>query len=158
MSLLHLFQWVSQAPIFAVMRDSKWGFAAVEMLHLLALACFGGTLLVIDLGVLGIGLRPRPVSSVARDLSRLLGAGLVSTIVSGALLVSAEAMKCYYHPAFRLKMLLVVLALTFHFTLHRKLVDGQTGSTPTVWAKLSAIVSLALWLSVGVAGRSIGFL
>ena len=157
MSLLPLFHWASEAPIFAVMRDSKWGFATVEMVHLLALASFGGTLLVIDLGVLGIGLRPRPVSTVARALSRLFRASLVLTVVSGALLVSAEAMKCYYHPAFRVKMLLFVLALTFNFTLHRKLVDAQTAATPSAWSKLSAVVSLALWFSVGVAGRSIGF-
>jgi hypothetical protein len=158
MSLLPLFQWASQAPIFAVMRDSKWGFAVVEMVHLLALASFGGTLLVIDLGVLGIGLRPRPVSNIARGLARLFLGSLVLTVVSGALLVSAEAMKCFYHPAFRVKMLLFLLALTFNFTLHRKLVEGQTGAGLTVWSKVSAVVSLALWFSVGVAGRSIGFL
>jgi hypothetical protein len=158
MSLLPLFQWASQAPIFGVMRNSKWGFAVVEMVHLLALASFGGTLLVIDLGVLGIGLRHRPISNVARDLSRLFLGSLIVTVVSGMLLVSAEAMKCYYHPAFRLKMLLFVLALTFNFTLHRKLVETQSAATSTAWSKLSAIVSLALWFSVGVAGRSIGFL
>jgi hypothetical protein len=79
-------------------------------------------------------------------------------VVSGAFLVSAEAMKCYYHPAFRLKMLLFFLAVTFNFTLHRKLVENPRGAASTVWSKLSAVVSLALWFSVGVAGRSIGFL
>jgi len=158
MSILPLFQWASHAPILAVMRNSKWGFAVVEMVHLLALASFGGTLLLIDLGVLGIGLRPRPVSSVARGLARLFRGSLILTVVSGALLVSAEAMKCYYHPAFRVKMLLFVLALTFNFTLHRKLVETQTDATPTAGSKVSAVVSLALWFSVGVAGRSIGFL
>jgi hypothetical protein len=158
MSLLPLFRWASQTPIFAVMRNSKWGFALVEMVHLLALASFGGTLLVIDLGVLGIGLRLRPISKAARSLSRLFLVSLVLTAVSGALLVSAEAMKCYYHPAFRVKMLLLVLALTFNFTLHRKLVETETDAAPTAWSKLSAIVSLALWFSVGVAGRTIGFL
>jgi hypothetical protein len=158
MSLLPLFQWASHAPIFAVMRDSKWGFAVVEMIHLLTLASFGGTLLVIDLGVLGIGLRLQPVSNVARDLSRLFYGSLVLAAVSGLFLVSANPMKYYYHPAFRVKMLLLFLAVTFNFTLHRKLVESPTGTAPTSWSKLSAVLSLALWFSVGVAGRSIGFL
>jgi len=158
MSLLPLFQWASQAPIFAVMRDSKWAFAVVEMLHLIALASFGGTLLVIDLGVLGIGLRSQPVSNVARDLSRVFLGSLVLSVVSGAFLVSANPMKYYYHPAFRVKMLLLFLAVTFNFTLHRKLVESPIGAALTVSTKLSAVVSLALWFSVGVAGRSIGFL
>jgi hypothetical protein len=127
------------------------------MVHLLALTSFGGTLLVIDLGVLGIGLRLQPASNVARDLSRLLLGSLVVAVVSGAVLVSAEAMKCYYHPAFRVKMLLFFLAVTFNFTLHRKLVESATGAPSTRWSKLTAVTSLLLWLSVGVAGRSIGF-
>jgi hypothetical protein len=55
-------------------------------------------------------------------------------------------------------MLLFALALTFNFTLHRKLVETRTDATPTASTKLSAIVSMTLWFSVGVAGRSIGFL
>src|ERR1035441_6238874 len=99
MSLLFLFQWAPLAPNFAVMRDSKWGFAGVEMVPLLALACLGGTVLVVDLGILGIGLRRLPASRVARDLSRLFLRSLILTAVSGALLVAAEAMKCHYSKA-----------------------------------------------------------
>ena len=158
MSLLPLFQWAAHAPIFAVMRDSKWGFAVVEMVHLLALACLGGTVLVVDLGILGIGLRSQPTSRVARDLAPLFLCSLILTAASGALLVAAEAMKCYYHPAFRLKMLLFVLAVAFYFTLHRKLAGlGEDAALPA-WCKPGAALSLALWLAVGLAGRAIGFL
>ena len=158
MTLLPLFQWAAHAPLFAVMRDSKWGFAVVEMVHLLALACLGGTVLVVDLGILGIGLRRLPVSRVAHDLSRLFLGSLILTAVSGALLVAAEAMKCYYHPAFRLKMLLFVPAVAFYFTLHRRLARVPDGAAPPAWSKLGAALSLALWLAVGLAGRAIGFL
>ncbi|MGD0773984.1 MAG: DUF6644 family protein [Candidatus Solibacter sp.] len=157
MSLLPLFQWAAHAPIFAVMRDSKWGFAVVEMVHLLALACLGGTVLVVDLGILGIGLRRLPASFVARDLSRLFLGSLILTGISGTLLITAEAMKCYYHPAFRLKMLLFVLALALHFALNRRLSGVPEDTAPTAGLKLVAAVSLALWLSVGLAGRAIGF-
>lgn len=158
MSLLPLFQWAAHAPIFAVMRDSKWGFAVVEMVHLLALASLGGTVLAVDLGILGIGLRRLPISRLARDLSRLFLGSLILTALSGVLLVAAEAMKCYYHPAFRLKMLLFALAVAFYFMLHRKLAGLGEGETPPAWSKPGAALSLALWLAVGLAGRAIGFL
>ena len=158
MTLLPLFQWAAHAPIFAVMRDSKWGFAIVEMVHLLALTCLGGTVLLVDLGILGVGFRRVSIPRVARDLSPLFLANLLLTVVSGALLVAAEAMKCYYHPAFRVKMLLFVLAVTFHFTLHRRLIEVGTDGTASLGSKMGAAGSLALWCAVGLAGRTIGFL
>ena len=158
MSLLPLFQWAAHAPLFAVMRDSKWGFAAVEMVHLLALAAFGGTVLVVDLGILGIGFRRQAPSRVARELFPIFLRSLIAMVLSGALLVAAEAMKCYYHPAFRLKMLLFVLAVAFYFTVHRKLVQVPEGAAPPAWSKPCAALSLALWLAVGLAGRAVGFL
>jgi hypothetical protein len=95
MSLLTLFQWAAHAPLFAVMRDSKWGFATVEMVHLLALAILGGTVLIVDLGILGIGLSPpSSMPRVSRSLAPLFLGSLAVAAISGTLLVSAEALKC----------------------------------------------------------------
>ena len=153
MSLLPLFQWAAHAPALAVMRDSKWGFAVVEMVHLLALAALGGTVLVVDLGILGIGFNRQSPSRVARELAPIFLGSLIVMVLSGTLLVGAEAMKCYYHPAFRLKMLLFAAAVLFHFTIHRSAVGNLS-----IWSKVAAVGSLTLWLAVGLAGRAIGFL
>jgi len=158
MSLLSLFQWAAHAPAFAVMRDSKWGFAVVEMVHLLALAGLGGTVLVVDLGILGVGLRSVPASRVARDLSPWFLGSLILAVLSGLLLVSAEAMKCYYHPAFRIKMLLFAAAVGFYFTLHRRLIAAPRDHAPSAWTRFAAVTSLLLWFSVGLAGRIVGLL
>ena len=153
MSLLPLFQWAAHAPALAVMRDSKWGFAVVEMVHLLALAALGGTVLVVDLGILGIGFKRQSPSRVARELAPIFTGSLIVMVLSGTLLVGAEAMKCYYHPAFRLKMVLFAAAVLFHFTIHRSAVSNLS-----IWSKVAAAGSLTLWLAVGLAGRAIGFL
>jgi hypothetical protein len=121
--------------------------------HLLALAVLGGTVLIVDLGILGIGLRRTPLR-VAREFTTLFLGSLILMAVSGSLLVSAEALKCYYHPAFRLKMVLFSVAVLFHFTVHRRALEAPL-STRT---KLAAAISLTLWLGVGLAGRAIGFL
>jgi hypothetical protein len=145
MSLLPVFQWLVNAPEFAWVRDSKWGFAVVEMVHLVALAGLGGAVLLSDLSVLGVGLKQR---DLARQLSPVFVWSLIGMVISGALLIAAEPMKCYYHPAFRLKMVLLAIAVIFAFTVRRRAVDS----------KLAAVLSLSLWLSVGLAGRAIGFL
>jgi len=153
MSLLPLFQWAAHTPALSVMRDSKWGFAAVEMVHLLALAALGGTILVVDLGILGIGFGRRSPSRVARELAPIFLGSLIAMVLSGALLVGAEAMKCYYHPAFRLKMVLFAAAVLFHFTIYK-----SAFGAPSIRSKIAAVGSLTLWLAVGLAGRAIGFL
>lgn len=140
------------------MQNSKWGFAIVEAVHLLALAMLGGAVLVVDLRLLGVILKREPARVIGRDLSRLLLGSLVVMILSGIALLSEEALKCYYSPAFRWKMALLVAAVIFYFTLHRRaLLHTDTGE-PTLWSRAAAIVSLVLWLGVGVAGRAIGLL
>jgi hypothetical protein len=145
MSLLPIFQWLVHAPEFTWVRDSKWGFAVVEMVHLVALAGLGGAVLLSDLSLLGVGLKRR---DLARQLSPIFVWSLIGMVISGALLIAAEPMKCFYHPAFRLKMVLLGVAIIFAFTVRRRAVES----------KLAAVLSLSLWLSVGLAGRAIGFL
>ncbi|MGA3204021.1 MAG: DUF6644 family protein [Bryobacteraceae bacterium] len=115
------------------------------MVHLVALAGLGGAVLLADLGVLGVGLRRR---DLGRQLFPVFAWSLGAMVISGALLIAAEPMKCYYHPAFRLKMVLLGIAVIFAFTVRRRAIQS----------KPAAVLSLSLWLSVGLAGRAIGFL
>ena len=165
MSLLHLFQWYDHTGLSAAMRKSTWAFAVTEMVHLIALTVLGGTVLVVNLRLLGVILRERPAERFARDLWPLLLASIGILIVTGVLMVGEETMKCYHSAAFRWKMLLFVPALLLSAGVHRRLTASSASfaTSPGVFAsghfaKLSAALSLALWLSVGVAGRVIGYL
>ncbi len=150
MSLLPIFEWLAHTSYFAWLRDSQWAFAVIEMVHLLALAAFGGVVLLVNLSAFGVGLRKRS-GEIARQLSPVFVGSLGAMILSGAFLVAAESLKCYYHPAFRLKMALFAIAVVFTFTVHRRSLQSKSAS------KLLAAVSLGLWFSVGLAGRAIGF-
>jgi hypothetical protein len=140
------------------MQTSKWGFALVETVHLLALAVLGGSVLVVDLRLLGVILKRESARVIGRDLSRLLLGSLALLILSGIALLSEEALKCYYSPAFRWKMALLAAAVLFYFTLHRRALLNTDRGEPTLWSRAAAILSLALWLGVGVAGRAIGLI
>ncbi len=78
-------------------------------------------------------------------------------LVSGLLILSADPMKGYYSGAFRIKMLLLLLAILFHSTAHRNAVASATEFGSSVWTKSAAALSLAFWLGVGLAGRAIGY-
>jgi len=158
MSLLPLFHWYDHTALAAAMHKSTWAFAVVEMIHLIGLALLGGVVLIVNLRLLGVILRQRPADRIARDLSPLLVASMAVLTVTGILMVSEEAMKCYYNTAFRLKMLLLVPALLLSFGIHRRLAAAGKQPDSDRVTKLAAGASLALWFGVGVAGRAIGYL
>lgn len=158
MSLLHLFRWLSHTSFSIYLRHSTWGFAIIETVHLLGLAGFGGAILIIDLRLLGIGLRRLPVSRVARELWPVLWGSFVVLIVSGVFLVVTGPLKYYHSPSFRIKMAVLALAIAFYFTVHRRALHAETFAHSVTWLRVAALVSLALWLGVGLAGRAIGFL
>jgi hypothetical protein len=141
-----------------VMQNSKWDFAAVEAVHLLALAALGGLVLIVDLRLLGVVLKGESAKTIGRDLGRLLLGSLLLMIISGVMLLSEEAMKCYYSPAFRWKMALLIAAVLFYFTLHRKALKDTGKGDPTAWSRAVAVISITLWLGVGIAGRAIGLI
>ncbi len=157
MRAVDLFQWLGHTAIGLVIRHSKWGVALTEMVHLLALAALGGSILIVDLRLLGVGLRRQSALRVKREVAPIFWGSLFVILVSGVLILSTEPMKCYHSEAFRAKMLLLFLALLFHFTLHSKAVKAEP-AIASVWSRSAGAFSLALWLGVGLAGRAIGFL
>jgi len=130
----------------------------VEMAHLIALALLGGAVLFVDMRLLGVTLKGQSARLIERDLSRILIGSLTVMVLTGIALLSEEAGKCYFSPAFRWKMLLLGAAVLFYFTLHRWALLRTDMDVPNLWSRTAAVVSLALWLGVGVAGRAIGLL
>ena len=154
---LPFFQWAEATTIGEVIRDSSWAFAVIESFHLLALSVIGGAVLIVDLRLLGLGLRRQPIADLARDARPWLVGSLIVMLVTGVGLFLSEPMKCYYSTPFAVKMTCLALAIVFTFTVRMKVSMADEGRVPPVWLKLVALVSLVLWFGVGASGRWIGF-
>lgn len=153
MSLYHQFEALEATPIGDGIKTSVWLFPAIEAVHLLALAVLGGAILMLDLRLLGLGLTSHPASSVEREARPWLIGALVVMVITGGLLGLSEALKLYDKPAFWVKMVALAFALVFTFAVKAPLAHRGPG-----WAaRPLAVVSLALWLTVAIAGRWIGF-
>ncbi len=156
MSLLAFFQWCEQSGIGDAIRNSIWLFPFIEAFHLVGLGVTAGAVLVVDLRLLGVGLRDHPVSQLAKDAEPWLMGSLTMMIASGIPLFLSEATKCYYSFAFWVKMTSLLLVIVFTFTVRRRVVMAETSTQPTS-GKLAALVSLMLWFGVAWGGRWIGF-
>jgi len=157
MSLLPLFGWFDSSAVGEAIRESTWLFPVIEAFHLLGLAVIGGAVLLVDLRLLGLGLRRQPVEQIARDAQPWLIGSLIAMLSSGFLLFTSEAVKCYYHDAFRIKMTSLLLAIVFTFTVRRKVTMAEPGRVGPFWSGIVALVSVTLWSGVGIGGRWIGF-
>ncbi len=156
MSLLPFVEWCDSTAIGTVIKESVWLFPAIMVVHLLALALFGGVLLAVDLRLMGFGLRARPAADLARDLRPWTTAALAALLGSGALLFVSEALRLYETPPFWVKMGLLTAALLFTCTVRRRVVGAAVGHVRP-GERLTGALSATLWVSVAVAGRAVGF-
>ena len=157
-SWFKFFDWIEHTGHGTMIRDSIWQFAAIEAVHLLALAVIGGAVLIVDLRLLGWTLRRQPVKQIARDAEPFLLGSLFMMLLTGYLLMaSLAASKYYVNLAFQLKMVFLLLAIVFTFTVRRWLIFKDDEQISPGTAKIVAIVSVLLWSGVGIMGRGIGF-
>jgi hypothetical protein len=151
------FTWCESSWIGEGIRDSTWLFPVIESFHLLALAVIGGSVVLLNLSLLGLGPGTRSAAQVWRDTRRWFAVSLTVMLASGFLLFLSEAVKLYYHEAFWVKMSALALSLVFTATVQRRTALGDPDHVSTLRSRLVALVSLTLWFLVGAGGRWIGF-
>jgi hypothetical protein len=156
--LLPIFKWFDASWMGAVVRDSTWVFPAIEAVHIVALALLFGALLMLNLRLLGLGVTNKPVAQLARELSPWVLCSLIIILATGILLFASEAMKAYASVPFQVKMLFLFAAIIFHYTIYSRVTKADAAQISPLWSKAVAIVSIVLWLGVGVGGRGLGFL
>jgi hypothetical protein len=157
MSLLEFCEWLQYSSPLVALRSSPWFFPVIATIHLMGLAVIGGAVLVVDLRLLGLGLRRQPVAQLARDAERWLILSLLILLPTGILLFMCFATKYYYLTAFWVKVTALLLVLVFTFSVRRRVTLADETRMSPVWGKLVALVSLSLWTSVALGGRLIGF-
>ena len=158
MSLFFALQsWSGWAP-FLFIRDSKYGMPAVQSFHLMGLTILLTTVLVLDLRLAGLGLRDYGLSWLARQLKPWTLGAFAVVISSGLLMFLATPGKYLGSNPFRLKMVLLCLALLFHFGVLRRFTAADSAARPRLVDVIVACLSLTLWFGVGWAGRLIAFI
>ena len=150
-------QWCNNSFWGHGIRNSVWLFPFVEIFHLIALGMLGGTILALNLRLLGLGFRSDRTEDLAKEFRPWMLGSLIVMLVSGFLLFSTEAVKMYGNWAFRGKMIFLLAAILFTFTIHSKITkedESRIGRGPRI---LVALISIVLWAGVGLGGRAIGY-
>ena len=149
-------EWCQTNALSQFMRSAKWPYPTVEIFHIAGLVLVFGSMLVLNLRIFGRILREEPVPQVARGLAPLTWIGLAAQVVSGPVLFMTSAMKFSESTPFKLKLLLLMVALTYHFGVHRRF--ALDPEAPATMLRVSAAVSMLLWIGVVLAGFAIELL
>ncbi len=159
--LQHICQLLYDSHVGTAIRESDNAFPIIESVHVLGITLLVGTIALLDLRMLGLVLRPIPITRIARTVFPLTWSGFVVMFTSGFLLFWAEAAKNYSNPAFRVKLILLALVginpLIFHTTIYRRVHEWEALTISPWRARAAAIASLTLWSGIIIAGRAIAY-
>ena len=146
------------------MRQWLWLYPGVEVVHLVGIALLFGSIVVLDLRLLGLS-RHIPVRMLARHVLPWTAASFLLIIPSGLLMFMAHASEFVESEVFILKLLLIMAA-----GLNAALFHAITFRTADVWdteemrklppppsARLAGALSLVLWISVIACGRLLAY-
>lgn len=149
----------SQLGIFIA--ESTWAFPTIETLHVIALVTVLGTLLAMDLRLLGVASTNQRVTQMSKDTLPWTWAAFVLAAITGSLLFVSKASTYMVNPYFLVKMSLIVVAglnmLYFHYVTYKTVSNWDTSPQIPSGAKWAAIMSLIFWIVIVFCGRAIGF-
>lgn len=134
---------------------SQLTFPILECFHIVGFAVAVGTIAIVDFRLLGWGMRREKAAELAQDTWLWTLSALIVVIFSGLLLFSSDPDMYYLNMSFVLKMICLVLAIVFNYTVHRRVV--LRGASPAV-SKVVACTSLLLWAGVVFGGIFIAFI
>ena len=154
-ALLPLFEWFEATGPGRIVRESLWMFPVAEAFHLVGLAILGGALLVVDLRLLGIGLKDSTIQDIDRQARPWLTFSVALCLVTGVLLFLSEAVKCYYNTSFWVKIITLPFAMLFTYLVKERF--ARKALYTSAYSQWVAAADLLLWFIVAVGGRWIGY-
>ena len=139
---------------------ATWWFPLLESIHVVSITLLLGSILMVDLRLLGIAAMPYAVSGMIRELVPWTLMAFIVSVITGLGLFITRASAHMNNPAFQWKLILLALAginmLYFHGRGYRQIAQWDTGSSMPWQGRLAGALSLLLWSGVMLSGRWVG--
>lgn len=156
-----LANWLSETALHDLMVNYSWMFPMMETFHFLGLTVLFGSLLLVDLRVIGLVRFINMDEAMKYYIPLAIGAFAVN-LISGIAFLAADPYAYFPNLGFQWKMGMIVVAginaLWFWFGEHAELKRLADGQDAPFRAKIIALVSIVIWVIVIVLGRMIPYL
>ena len=161
MDVAALIASLEASGLATTIRNSLFLFPLIESVHVIGLTMVFGTIVIIDLRLLGIASTRRLFTAIASDVFKWTWMAFAVTATTGALMFITNASTYYQSAYFRAKMALLVLSglnmLVFELTAQRSIHAWDRNASAPASGRAVAVLSLVIWIGVIVLGRWIGF-
>ncbi len=156
-----LCQAIENSSLGVWLRGSIMAIPIADAMHVIAIAFVLGTILIVDIRLLGLPSTRWPITLLSHPLIRCTWLAFVIAAITGTLIFVANATTYYINLAFRIKMILILMAginmMVFEFITVKTLEKWDQEVQPPLAAKTAAFASLTLWIGVLVLGRITGY-
>jgi hypothetical protein len=161
MSLTSFLQGLQDSGVATAIRNSLYIFPCLEAVHVIALGLVFGTIMIVDLRLLGVAGTQRAYARLSSDCLKWTWAAFALAVLTGSFMFITNARVYVANGFFRAKFILMALAglnmLVFQLTVAPRQGEWGDAKVGPLRARIAASLSLLLWLSVIFMGRSVGF-
>jgi hypothetical protein len=160
-SLDNFFQRLNDQPLAETIRSSALAFPWLESVHVLSIAMVLGTIVVVDLRLLGLASMHRPATGLIRNVLPVTWIAFAVALVTGTAMFLSNAVQYIHNGPFLAKMCMLVLAginmLVFHLVTYRGVGGWDESARTPAGARAAGAISISVWLAIVAFGRWIGF-
>lgn len=160
MTWTEFLELVNDSAVGTAVREGATTFIWIEATHVLTLAIVLGTIMIVDLRLIGFAAHRRGARQLMKDMLPFTWVAFVLAVITGVLLFSSNALTYWDSNPFRWKLAAIALAglnmAFFHLTAYRRIADWDDALPPPTMARIAGLTSLGLWILVAFLGRWIG--
>jgi uncharacterized membrane protein len=150
--LFHLCRWLQENSFIALLNGTSWTAAALEIVHYFSMFILVGSMVIVDLRVLGLVGRGQDASQLADRLFPWIWGSLALNFLSGFFMFAGSATSYYGNDVFYDKMTITLLAIIANIIVQQKVRSWNQLPAIPAFAKLIALVSIVLWVGAIIAG------
>jgi len=152
---------IGNSSIGTYMAENPAAFPWTESVHVMATTLVIGSILIVDLRLIGVASTSYPISRLTKALLPLTWIAFAIALITGSLLFTSQPVTYYGNFAFRMKMALLLAAgfnmLVFHLLTMRGIALWDRDAPVPAAARIAGLLSIGIWVLVVIFGRWIGF-
>ena len=134
------------------MNSSAWMSSVLEVVHYFSFFVLVGATAIVDLRIMGVAGRKQSATRLAEQAFPWIWTGLCIAVLSGFVMFAGQATDYLHNTIFHRKLLVILLATICGAWVQHSVSKWEQSKSMTVWAKIVAFVSLALWVGAILMG------
>jgi uncharacterized membrane protein len=150
--LLHVCRWLQDNSLIAAINGTSWTSAALEIVHYFSMFILVGSMVIVDLRVLGLVGRRHGAVELADRFFPWIWTSFALNFLSGFLMFAGSAASYYRNDIFYDKVVVIVVAMVANVIVQQRMSKWNRLPAMPASAKVLAAVSIVLWIGAIIAG------